>query len=221
MRLVAKLREKLGITLPLRTLFESPQPEALAQRLETNTANAGKKIRIKAGMGLVPEDRQRDGLIQQMSVGSNLSLASYASYLEYGFINRSSEKRKIEEAIRNVRVKTSGRNMPIESLSGGNQQKVVLGRMLLTDPKILLLDEPTRGIDVGAKGEIFGLLRERADKGLAILFVTSEISEAMNWSDRIVVMSRGRIVGIYKPSDVTREEIMSAAEASKEEGELV
>ena len=177
--------------------------------------------RIKAGMGLVPEDRQRDGLIQQMSVGSNLSLASYMSHIKRGFVNRSTEKVKIEEAIKNVRVKTSGRNMPIESLSGGNQQKVVLGRMLLTDPKILLLDEPTRGIDVGAQGEIFDLLRERAEKGLAVLFVTSEISEAMNWSDRIVVMSRGHIVGIYKPADVTREEIMSAAEATKEEGARV
>ena len=172
--------------------------------------------RIKAGMGLVPEDRQRDGLIQQMSVGSNLSLASYLSHIKRGFVNRATEKNKIEEAIKNVRVKTSGRNMPIESLSGGNQQKVVLGRMFLTDPKILLLDEPTRGIDVGAKGEIFDLLRERAEQGLAVLFVTSEISEAMNWSDRIVVMSRGHISGIYKPSDVTREEIMAAAETKKE-----
>ncbi|MBM3743880.1 MAG: sugar ABC transporter ATP-binding protein [Actinobacteria bacterium] len=177
--------------------------------------------RIKAGMGLVPEDRQRDGLIQQMSVGSNLSLASYMSHIKCGLVNRSTEKTKIEEAIKNVRVKTSGRDMPIESLSGGNQQKVVLGRMLLTDPKILLLDEPTRGIDVGAKGEIFDLLRERAEQGLAILFVTSEISEAINWSDRIVVMSRGHVVGIYKPSDVTREEIMSIAESTKEEGARV
>jgi erythritol transport system ATP-binding protein len=176
--------------------------------------------RIKAGMGLVPEDRQRDGLIHQMSVGSNLSLASYMSHIKYGFVNRSTEKVEIEEVIKNVRVKTSGHNMPIESLSGGNQQKVVLGRMLLTNPKILLLDEPTRGIDVGAKGEIFDLLRERAEKGLAILFVTSEISEAMNWSDRIVVMSRGHIIGIYNPNDVTREDIMSAAEGTKE-GELV
>jgi erythritol transport system ATP-binding protein len=108
--------------------------------------------------------------------------------------------------------------MPIESLSGGNQQKVVLGRMLSTNPKILLLDEPTRGIDVGAKDEIFYLLRERAEKGLAVLFSTSEISEAMNWSDRIVVMSRGRIVGVYKPTEVTREQIMSAAEATEKEG---
>jgi len=130
--------------------------------------------------------------------------------------NRATEKNKIDEAIKNVRVKTSGRNMPIESLSGGNQQKVVLGRMFLTNPKILLLDEPTRGIDVGAKGEIFDLLRERAEQGLAVLFVTSEISEALNWSDRIVVMSRGHISGIYKPSDVTREEIMAAAEVKKE-----
>jgi erythritol transport system ATP-binding protein len=143
------------------------------------------------------------------------------THIKRGFVNKATEKIKIDEAIKNVRVKTSGRNMPIESLSGGNQQKVVLGRMLLTDPKILLLDEPTRGIDVGAKGEIFDLLRERAEQGLAVLFVTSEISEAMNWSDRIVVMSRGHIVGIYKPSDVTREEIMSAAEATKDEGARV
>ena len=138
------------------------------------------------------------------------------SHIKRGFVNRGTERIKIEEAIKNVRVKTSGRNMPIESLSGGNQQKVVLGRMLLTNPKILLLDEPTRGIDVGAKGEIFDLIRERAEQGLAVLFVTSEISEALNWSDRIVVMSRGHVVGIYKPTDVTREEIMSAAEATKE-----
>lgn len=174
--------------------------------------------RIKAGMGLVPEDRQRDGLIQQMSVGSNLSLASFLSFIKWGFVNRPAEKIKIYEIIKNVRVKTSGHKMPIESLSGGNQQKVVLGRMLLTDPKILLLDEPTRGIDVGAKSEIFELIRERAEKGVAVLFATSEISEAMSWSDRIVVMSRGRIVGIYKSADTSREEIMSAAEVVKEKG---
>jgi erythritol transport system ATP-binding protein len=183
-----------------------------------DVSNLSVQDRINAGMGLVPEDRQRDGLIQQMSVGSNLSLASFISYLKRGFVDKVTEKNKIEEAIKNVRVKTSGRNMPIESLSGGNQQKVVLGRMLLTNPKILLLDEPTRGIDVGAKGEIFDLLRERAEKGLSILFATSEISEAMNWSDRIVVMSRGRIAGIYKSVEVSREKIMSAAEATIEVG---
>ena len=106
-------------------------------------------------------------------------------------------------------------------LSEGQRLALALAIVLSAQPKVLILDEPTRGIDVGAKGEIFDLLRERAEKGLAVLFVTSEISEAMNWSDRIVVMSRGHIVGIYKPADVTREEIMSAAEATKEEGARV
>lgn len=176
--------------------------------------------RIAKGMGLVPEDRQRDGLIQQMNIGSNLSLASYLSYIKRGFVSKVLENTKIHEVITAVRVKTSGAKMPIESLSGGNQQKVVLGRMILTNPKILLLDEPTRGIDVGAKSEIFDLLREQAKHGLAILFATSEISEALLWSDRIVVMSRGKIVKIYKPSEVTREEIMSDAEKIFSNAEL-
>jgi erythritol transport system ATP-binding protein len=170
--------------------------------------------RIKMGLGLVPEDRQKDGLIQQMSVGSNLSLASFFKYLNIGLLNKNVEGKNISSAIKDVRVKTSGPKMPIESLSGGNQQKVVIGRMLLTNPKAILLDEPTRGIDVGAKSEIFNLLREQSQKGLAVLFVTSEISEAINWSDRIVVMSRGELVEIFENKKVERSEIMSAAEAS-------
>ena len=129
-------------------------------------------------------------------------------------------RKRIEEALDQVGLAPL-RQRTIATLSGGEQQRLAIACALVMHPKVLLLDEPTRGIDVGAKGEIFDLLRERAEKGLAVLFVTSEISEAMNWSDRIVVMSRGHIVGIYKPSDVTREEIMSAAEATKEEGARV
>ena len=177
--------------------------------------------RIKMGLGLVPEDRQKDGLIQQMSVGSNLSLASFFKYLKIGLLNKNVEGKNISSAIKDVRVKTSGPKMPIESLSGGNQQKVVIGRMLLTNPKAILLDEPTRGIDVGAKSEIFNLLREQSQKGLAVLFVTSEISEAINWSDRIVVMSRGELVEIFENKKVERSDIMSAAEASVKKGAML
>ena len=177
--------------------------------------------RIKMGLGLVPEDRQKDGLIQQMSVGSNLSLASFFKYLKIGLLNKNVEGKNNSSAIKDVRVKTSGPKMPIESLSGGNQQKVVIGRMLLTNPKAILLDEPTRGIDVGAKSEIFNLLREQSQKGLAVLFVTSEISEAINWSDRIVVMSRGELVEIFENKKVERSDIMSAAEASVKKGAML
>jgi erythritol transport system ATP-binding protein len=177
--------------------------------------------RIKLGLGLVPEDRQKDGLIQQMSVGSNISLASFFKYIKKGIVNKKQENKNINSAINDVRVKTSGPKMPIESLSGGNQQKVVIGRMLLTNPKAILLDEPTRGIDVGAKSEIFDLLREQAQKGLAVLFVTSEISEALNWSDRIVVMSRGKLVEIFENKKVDRSDIMAAAESNSQKGVLI
>jgi erythritol transport system ATP-binding protein len=167
--------------------------------------------RIAAGIGLVPEDRQRDGLVQLMSVGSNLSLASLLSVVKRRFVSRGRERSNVERMIGDVRVKTSGPDAPITSLSGGNQQKVVIGKMLLTDPRVLLLDEPTRGIDVGAKGEIFALLFREAQKGLAVLFATSEIGEALTASHRIVVMAKGRVVRELDPATVTREEVMAAS----------
>ncbi len=174
---------------------------------------AGRTIaaRIALGLGLVPEDRQRDGLIQMMSVGKNLSLPSLLSSVKRSFINRRVERDNISREIADVRVKTAGPGALITSLSGGNQQKVVIGKMLLTDPKVLLLDEPTRGIDVGAKGEIFSLLFREAGKGLAVLYVTSEVGEAITASHRVVVMSKGRIVREFDPRTCTRDEIMAAS----------
>ena len=128
---------------------------------------AGRTIqeRIAMGVGLVPEDRQRDGLVQMMSVGRNMSLASLLNTVKNQFIVRKAERENVARQIADVRVKTAGPGALITSLSGGNQQKVVIGKMLLTDPKVLLLDEPTRGIDVGAKGEIFALLFREAKQG--------------------------------------------------------
>jgi erythritol transport system ATP-binding protein len=174
---------------------------------------AGRTIseRISMGLGLVPEDRQRDGLVQMMTVGKNMSLASLLSSVKRSFINRKHENDNIARQIAEVRVKTAGPGALITSLSGGNQQKVVIGKMLLTDPKVLLLDEPTRGVDVGAKGEIFALLFREAQKGLAVLYVTSEVGEALTASHRIIVMSKGRIVGEFDPRTCTRDEIMAAS----------
>jgi len=171
--------------------------------------------RISQGMGLVPEDRQRDGLVQMMSVGSNLSLASLLSTVKGWFLSGRRERANVESQIASVRIKAAGPSAPITSLSGGNQQKVVLGKMLLTGPSVLLLDEPTRGIDVGAKGEIYNLIFREASKGLAVLYVTSEIGEALAASHRIVVMAKGRVVREFDPATCTREDVMAASGESE------
>ena len=178
---------------------------------ETDLGTTSVKDRIALGLGLVPEDRQRDGLVQMMSVGANMSLASLLTTVKNAFIQRKAERSNITKEIADVRVKTAGPGALITSLSGGNQQKVVIGKMLLTDPKVLLLDEPTRGIDVGAKGEIFSLLFREAQKGLAVLYVTSEVGEALTASHRLIVMSRGRFVREFDPRTCTRDEVMAAS----------
>jgi erythritol transport system ATP-binding protein len=195
--------------------------EALAGRMPLATGRvivdgrdiAGLSIqdRIELGIGLVPEDRQRDGLVQLMSVGQNLTLASLFEVVKRIFLSRPKEKSLAVEQIDDVHVKTEGPGAPISSLSGGNQQKVVIGKMLMTDPKVLLLDEPTRGIDVGAKGEIFTLMFGQARKGLAVLYATSEIGEALSASHRIIVLNKGRIVREFDPRVAVREEVMAAS----------
>ena len=168
--------------------------------------------RIQLGLALVPEDRQRDGLVQSMSVGQNMTLASLLSYVRRAWVSRDRERGAIERMMRDVTVKASGPQAPIGSLSGGNQQKVVLGKALLTEPRVLLLDEPTRGIDVGAKAEIFELMTQQAKRGLGVLFATSELEEALHVPDRLLVMSKGRIVRELRRGSATREEIMAASE---------
>jgi len=177
----------------------------------TDLDGRGIAERIELGLGLVPEDRQRDGLVQMMSVGANLSLPSLLSTVKRWFIGRGAERAAVEREISDVRVKTAGPGALITSLSGGNQQKVVIGKMLLTDPTVLLLDEPTRGIDVGAKGEIFSLLFREAARGLGVLYVTSEVGEAITASHRVLVMSKGRIVREFDPRSCSRDDIMAAS----------
>ncbi len=166
--------------------------------------------RIASGLALVPEDRQRDGLVQTMSVGENLSLASIGAFVTGLFTSPAREKVLVDRSIERVTVKTSGGDAAIGSLSGGNQQKVVIGKMLATDPRVLLLDEPSRGIDVGAKAEVFRLLAERAREGLAVIFSTSEVGECLSVAHRIVVMRRGRISAEFGP-DATKDAIMAAS----------
>ncbi len=166
--------------------------------------------RIASGLVLVPEDRQRDGLVQTMTVGSNLSLASIGAFTKGLFTSGRRERALVDESIRKVHVKTDGGEAAIGSLSGGNQQKVVIGKMLATDPKVILLDEPSRGIDIGAKAEVFKLLAERAKQGLAVIYSTSEVNECLSIAHRIIVMHRGKITAEFG-ADVTKEKIMAAS----------
>ncbi len=194
--------------------------EAVAGRLKTNEGRVllkGEDIarlsigeRIARGLVLVPEDRQRDGLVQTMSVGENLSLASIRAFTKALFTSRRREAALTAEAIAGTRIKTAGPQAPIGSLSGGNQQKVVIGKMLATQPTVILLDEPSRGIDVGAKAEVFRLLAEGARRGLAVVYSTSEVGECLSVAHRIVVMRRGRIAAEFA-ADVTKERIMAAS----------
>ncbi|MGY0063996.1 sugar ABC transporter ATP-binding protein [Streptomyces sp. LZ34] len=170
--------------------------------------------RIRGGLVLVPEDRQRDGLVPSMTVGQNLSLAAVTRFMRRLFVNRREENEAIASAIADVTVKTSGADAPIGSLSGGNQQKVVIGKALMTGPRVLLLDEPSRGVDVGAKADVFTLMAQQADRGLAVLFTTSEAEEALHIPDRLLVLVRGRLVADLRAGEITRDRLMSLADGA-------
>ncbi len=175
---------------------------------------------IAAGIMLAPEDRRRAGLILPMSVKWNLSLASLRRDqrrgILSGFLNRAAEDQVATSMIGLMRIKTADDRQIVRFLSGGNQQKVVLGKWLCLSPKLLLLDEPTRGIDVGAKEEIYKLMDELAGRGVAILFASSELEEIMGLSDRALVMHEGRISGELDRADLTEEAVMRLATGGDE-----
>ncbi len=177
-------------------------------------ANATVQERIAAGLVLVPEDRQRDGLVPALSVGRNMALAAVKRFVKGPFVGRLAERSEVDRLSAQVRVKAASQDAPINSLSGGNQQKVVIGRALMTQPRLLVLDEPTRGIDVGAKADIFALMAAEARQGIGVLFATSEVSEVLHACDRIIVMARGRVSAVLDPREVTREQLMAASDIS-------
>lgn len=172
---------------------------------------------IQAGLALVPEDRKQQGLILEMAVRENLSLASLRRDQHAGFLNRKQETAITADMIRQLGVKTPGPEQFVQYLSGGNQQKVVLGKWLALKPRVLLLDEPTRGIDVGAKQEIYRLLEELASRGVAILFVSSEMEEVLHMSDRALVIHEGRLTGELSRDQLSEEAVMRLATGATSE----
>ncbi len=167
--------------------------------------------RIQAGFVLIPEDRQRFGLVQSLSVMDNMLLASLKNYLKGLFLSHRVEKNAANQQVKDLSIRVANINQPITSLSGGNQQKVVVAKGLLTKPKVLLLDEPTRGIDVGAKSEIFEIMSRLATQKYGVIFVSSELKEVLAMSDRIVVMSKGAITGVFTHEEATEEKLVAAS----------
>ncbi len=166
---------------------------------------------IDAGIALVPEDRKLQGLILNMNVSKNTSLASLDFLNKFIFLNNRKENDLSNKFVEKLKTKVSSKNLNVEKLSGGNQQKVVIAKWLATNPKVLLLDEPTRGIDIGAKIEIYKLMVELASQGLGILFVSSELPEILAISDRILVMSESKQRALMLRSEASEEKIMQAA----------
>lgn len=168
---------------------------------------------IERGIGYVSEDRKGLGFIPRMSVKDNITLSSIDKHRKGPFVNTQSEQTVTGQMITDLRIKTAGTGQKVTYLSGGNQQKVVIGRVLLASPEIIILDEPTRGVDVGAKFEIYKLIRSLADKGIAIIMISSELPEILGMSDRIVVLSKGRQTALLSKAEATQEVIMKYAVA--------
>jgi ABC-type sugar transport system ATPase subunit len=173
-------------------------------------------VAIKNGIFLVPEDRHDLGLILQLGVRENHSVPNLDFLSKFGFVLRKEEKKSVRSSINYLNTKVSSINQRVDNLSGGNQQKVVLGKWIARSPKILILDEPTRGIDIGAKYEIYKFMYDQVSKGVSIILISSELAEILNLSDRILVMSEGRITGELDPKNSTQEDILKLAVKGKE-----
>lgn len=166
---------------------------------------------IAAGIGFVTEDRKSQGLVLSMSVRENITLTNLGGYARAGVVNGGAESRSVGKQIERLKIRTRDAELDVKSLSGGNQQKVVFAKWLEIAPKVLLLDEPTRGVDVGGKAEIYHIINELAGQGVAIVMVSSELPEVLAMSDRILVMHQGRQAGIFIAKTATQESIMAAA----------
>ena len=201
-----------GRTELLETIFGVRRPRGGHVRLLGRELTLrGAREAIRAGVALAPEDRKQQGLIVEMAVRENMSLASVWRDQRRGFLSARSERALSREMIDRLQIKTPDDRQVVQYLSGGNQQKVVLGKWLALRPRVLLLDEPTRGIDVGAKGEVYALIERLAEEGVAVVFVSSEMEEILSIADRILVMHEGAIAGELEHEAATEEGVMQLA----------
>jgi ribose transport system ATP-binding protein len=199
-----------GRTELMQTIFGITPARAGSMLLEGKPFNPRRpSAAIRDGVYLAPEDRKRDGLVLPMSVAQNISLPAVGGYSRLGFLKRSVEAHVADQQAGRLRIRCQSIRQKVVNLSGGNQQKVVLGKWLAMSPRVLIVDEPTRGIDVGAKGEIYRHLAELTAQGVTILMVSSDMEEVIGMSDRVVVMQQRQIRGIVPRSQATQERIVA------------
>jgi ribose transport system ATP-binding protein len=200
-----------------------------AQPLDSGEVTmAGKAVKtgsppsaIKAGIAFLPEDRRSEGIIPGLSVRENIVAAAMSRLSRAGLVSEKAQNELVERFMTRLDIKASSPDQPVGELSGGNQQKVMLARWLCLNPKVIILDEPTRGVDVGAKAEVQRLIDELAEDGLGVIMISSELEELVEGSDRVVVLKNGTVVGMLSGEEISEETLMEAlAESgSSENGE--
>ncbi|KPK07929.1 MAG: D-ribose transporter ATP-binding protein [Anaerolineae bacterium SG8_19] len=201
-----------GRTDVARALFGTLEIDSGTIRIDGQRVEIGRpRDALKHGIIYVPEDRKQNGLLMPMSVIKNMTLAVLERLSRNGWLRESLEEEAAQEYVKKLNIVLRDPSQPVRELSGGNQQKVVLSRWLMTKPKVMLLDEPTRGIDIGAKAEVHRLMSELAAQGIAILMISSELPEILAMSDRIIVMREGRISGRFDKDEATAESVIAAA----------
>ncbi len=173
---------------------------------------------IRAGLGYLPEDRKLQGLFLKMAIRLNVTAASLGEISRSGFLQFNKERELGTEFVKQLNIHTPSLEQRVRNLSGGNQQKVVLAKWLAVRPKVLFLDEPTRGVDVGAKTEMYNLMRAMASQGMAVVMISSELLEILGMSDRILVLREGRVMGEIPRQGATEEQIMALATGVEAEG---
>jgi len=172
---------------------------------------SGPEAAAKLGIAYLTEDRKAFGLLGNRPVKENLTIASLARLCRAGVINKRKEKSLVGDLVRRLDIRLSSVNTEISNLSGGNQQKSLIGRALALEPKLLILDEPTRGVDIGAKQEIYLLIEKLVAEGVAIIVISSEMEEVLRLADRVVVLRRGRVASTLQRNELTETSIMRAA----------
>ncbi len=199
-------------------LFGSESAAGGEARLMGETLSGGVPQRIEAGLGMVPEDRKLQGLVMQLLVKENSTLATLGKYTSGGFIRRPAHESRVREIIAELRIATRGPRQPVKALSGGNQQKVILSRWMDTGARALIFDEPTRGVDVGAKAEIYALIRELQKRGVAILMISSDLPEVLRISNRVIVIRNGSVAGELSREEATQEQVLRLMMGADESG---
>jgi ribose transport system ATP-binding protein len=192
-------------------VLRSLRGEVLVDGQPTQINSPAAAAEAGIGLALIPEDRKTEGLLLPMSVGDNITMSTLDRRARLGILNNRREKTVIERMIKQMKIKTASARIPVGSLSGGNQQKVVIAKWLLTEARILLLYDLTRGIDVGTKQEVYQLIRSLADEGVGILFFSTELPELVGMCDRVLVLYEGKIGRELKGAEITEENLVTAA----------